>query len=96
MDAWQLLVRPQWMGPAVADGSGGDHPARVSASAPFGFAAGLVLAVLHSGRAAGSPKRASAAFTTLFRGIPDLLSLFIVYFGLQIALNWVWSYGAAG
>lgn len=53
---------------------------------PFGFGGGLVLALLKL-----SPSRAvrgaCAAYTTFFRGIPDLLSLFIVYFGLQSLLN---------
>ena len=60
------------------------------AAAPFGFAGGLLLAGLNAS-SNRSARWASAAFTTLFRGIPDLLSLFIVYFGLQIALNWIWG-----
>jgi polar amino acid transport system permease protein len=53
---------------------------------PFGFGGGLLLAVLKLSR-----NRAVGLFcdtyTTFFRGIPDLLSLFIVYFGLQALLN---------
>src|SRR5580700_4401161 len=53
---------------------------------PFGFGSGLALAVLKL-----SPNRVVRAFcdayTTFFRGIPDLLSLFIVYFGLQALLD---------
>ena len=53
---------------------------------PFGFGGGLVLAVLKM-----QPHRGLRflcdAYTTFFRGIPDLLSLFIVYFGLQSLLN---------
>ena len=53
---------------------------------PFGFGAGLGLAVLKL-----SPNRAvravCEAYTTFFRGIPDLLSLFIVYFGLQALID---------
>jgi polar amino acid transport system permease protein len=53
---------------------------------PFGFGAGLALAVLKL-----SPNRVVRAFcdayTTFFRGIPDLLSLFIVYFGLQALID---------
>lgn len=56
------------------------------ATVPFGFGGGLMLALLKL-----SPSRAvrgvCAAYTTFFRGIPDLLSLFLVYFGLQAALN---------
>jgi polar amino acid transport system permease protein len=56
------------------------------ATLPFGFGGGLVLALCKF-----SKKRVvrgfCAAYTTVFRGIPDLLSLFIVYFGLQALLN---------
>ena len=55
-------------------------------TAPFGFAGGLALAVLKL-----SPSRVvramCEAYTTFFRGIPDLLALFIVYFGLQLLLD---------
>ncbi len=56
------------------------------ATIPVGFGGGLLLALLKL-----SPSRAvrgvCAAYTTFFRGIPDLLSLFLVYFGLQALLN---------
>src|ERR1700760_5086570 len=53
---------------------------------PFGFGGGLVLAVFKLSK--NPPVRiACHAYTTFFRGIPDLLSLFIVYFGLQALLN---------
>lgn len=89
MDAWQLLFGPNGWGRLLLTGAGVTILLAL-ASAPFGFAAGLVLAVLHSSRSRVA-KSASAAFTTLFRGIPDLLSLFIVYFGLQLGLNWIWG-----
>jgi polar amino acid transport system permease protein len=56
------------------------------ATVPLGFGGGLVLALckLSGSRAV---RAACAAYTTFFRGIPDLLSLFIVYFGLQALLN---------
>ena len=64
-------------------------------SAPFGFGAGLLLALMKL-----SPSRTVRAicdaYTTLFRGIPDLLALFIVYFGLQAALNWATARIAPG
>jgi polar amino acid transport system permease protein len=53
---------------------------------PFGFGGGLLLAVLKLSRHRGV-RIACEAYTTFFRGIPDLLSLFIVYFGLQSLLN---------
>jgi polar amino acid transport system permease protein len=53
---------------------------------PFGFGGGLLLAVLKLSRNRAM-RVACEAYTTFFRGIPDLLSLFIVYFGLQALLN---------
>lgn len=57
------------------------------ASVPFGFGGGLLLAILKL-----QPSRTLRifcdAYTTFFRGIPDLLSLFLVYFGLQALLSW--------
>ena len=53
---------------------------------PLGFGFGLGLAVMKR-----SPSKGVRAFcevyTTFFRGIPDLLALFIVYYGLQIVLD---------
>ena len=65
------------------------------ASAPFGFAAGLLLAVLKMSRHR-AVQAACSAYTTLFRGIPDLLALFIIYFGLQAALDAVAGWFAPG
>ena len=58
------------------------------ATIPFGFGGGLVLALLKMSRNR-VVRGLCAAYTTFFRGIPDLLSLFIVYFGLQSLLNWL-------
>ena len=53
---------------------------------PFGFSGGLGIAVLKV-----SKRRVlrlfAEGFTTFFRGIPDLLALFIIYFGLQILID---------
>lgn len=57
------------------------------ATIPFGFGGGLLLALLRSSRW-GWVRRCSAGYVWFFRGIPDLLSLFLVYFGLQAFLNW--------
>jgi len=56
------------------------------ATVPFGFGGGLALAVLQvsGGRVA---RAFCAAYTGFFRGIPDLLALFIVYFGLQALID---------
>jgi polar amino acid transport system permease protein len=53
---------------------------------PFGFGGGLLLALLKLSRN-WAVRGTCGAYTTFFRGIPDLLSLFIVYFGIQALLN---------
>lgn len=53
---------------------------------PFGFGGGLALAGLKLSRWR-TIRALSEAYTTFFRGIPDLLALFIVYFGLQALLD---------
>lgn len=58
------------------------------ATVPAGFGAGLLLALARMSR--WRVLRGFAeAYATFFRGIPDLLALFIVYFGLQAVLDWV-------
>jgi polar amino acid transport system permease protein len=56
------------------------------ATVPFGFGGGLLLALLKLSRS-WLVRSVCGAYTTFFRGIPDLLSLFIVYFGIQALLN---------
>ena len=56
------------------------------AAVPFGFGGGLALAALKLSRWRAI-RAVSEAYTTFFRGIPDLLALFIVYFGLQSLLD---------
>ena len=87
MSALELLAGPNGWGPLLLKGAGVTIMLAL-ASAPFGFAAGLLLALMRLSRSR-AVRGACEAFTTLFRGIPDLLSLFIVYFGLQAALNWL-------
>jgi len=56
------------------------------ATIPFGFGGGLALAIMQN--SGGRVVRAlCAAYTGFFRGIPDLLALFIVYFGLQALID---------
>jgi len=56
------------------------------ATLPFGLLAGFVLAL---GKRSDEPSLRLAAniYTTVFRGLPELLTLFLVYFGLQIGLQ---------
>jgi polar amino acid transport system permease protein len=53
---------------------------------PIGLTGGLALAVMKL--SSSRPIRGACnIYTTFFRGIPDLLALFIIYFGLQALLN---------
>jgi polar amino acid transport system permease protein len=58
------------------------------ATLPFGLAVGFLVAL---GR--NSHRRwliaTGNAFTTLFRGLPELLTLFLVYYGGQTLLQWI-------
>ena len=56
------------------------------ATLPVGFGLGLALAGMK--RSSNRVVRVVCeAYTTFFRGIPDLLALFIIYFGLQMLLD---------
>ena len=56
------------------------------ATLPFGLLAGFLLALAkQSGEA--SLRLGADIYTTIFRGLPELLTLFLVYFGLPILLN---------
>jgi polar amino acid transport system permease protein len=85
MGWFSLLFGPNGWAPLLLKGTVVTVLLSVTA-VPFGFGGGLLLAVLKL-----SGKRVVRifcdAYTTFFRGIPDLLSLFIVYFGLQSLLN---------
>lgn len=87
MDSVRLLFGPNGWAPLLLRGALVTVLLAV-VSAPFGFGAGLAIAVAKQTR---RPLLALAcnAFTTFFRGIPDLLSLFLIYFGLQSLLNWI-------
>ena len=52
----------------------------------LGFGGGLLLALMRLARSR-ILRWSCEAYTKFFRGIPDLLALFIVYFGLQVVLN---------
>ena len=56
------------------------------ATVPLGFGAGLLLALVRMSRSRPA-RMVGEAYTTFFRGIPDLLALFIVYFGLQTLID---------
>lgn len=58
------------------------------ATLPFGLAAGFFVAL---GKQSEEPsiRLASNVYTTLFRGLPELLTLFLVYYGAQIGVQQV-------
>jgi polar amino acid transport system permease protein len=56
------------------------------ATLPVGLALGLLVALAK--RSAAWPLRLIGnAYTTVFRGLPELLTLFIIYYGVQIGLQ---------
>lgn len=60
------------------------------ATLPFGLALGLVVALWK--RSDKLVLRALATvYATVFRGVPELLTLYIIYFGIQILLQKLWS-----
>lgn len=57
-----------------------------AATLPVGLALGLIVALAK--RAEAWPLRLLGnAYTTVFRGLPELLTLFIIYYGVQIGLQ---------
>ena len=60
------------------------------ATLPFGLALGLIVALCK--RSESIILRAFATvYTTVFRGVPELLTLYIIYFGIQILVQTIWS-----
>ena len=60
------------------------------ATLPFGLALGLIVALCK--RSESLILRAFATiYTTVFRGVPELLTLYIIYFGIQILVQKIWS-----
>lgn len=61
------------------------------ATLPFGLALGLVMALWK--RSGNIVLRAlSTVYTTVFRGVPELLTLYIIYFGIQVLLQEAWRW----
>lgn len=60
------------------------------ATLPFGLALGLVIALWK--RSDRVMLRALATiYTTVFRGVPELLTLYIIYFGIQVLMQQIWT-----
>ena len=56
------------------------------ATLPFGLALGLIVA-LGARSQRTLPRMLATAYTTVFRGVPELLTLYIIYFGIQVLLQ---------
>ncbi|MGH6924235.1 MAG: ABC transporter permease [Propylenella sp.] len=56
------------------------------ATLPFGLVIGFLVALAKDSDEP-SLRRAAEIYTTIFRGLPELLTLFIVYFGVQILIR---------
>lgn len=56
------------------------------ATLPFGLMLGFVIALAKNSNEP-SLRAAANIYTTIFRGLPELLTLFIVYYGVQILLQ---------
>lgn len=61
------------------------------ATAPIGLVGGFLLALA---RRSNNPlvRGPATAFTTVFKGLPELITLFIVYYGLSLAIAWFFSF----
>ena len=61
------------------------------ATLPFGLALGLVVAL---GKRSDNAilRWLATGYTTVFRGVPELLTLYIIYFGVQILLQRLWEW----
>ncbi|MGG7517581.1 ABC transporter permease [Allorhizobium undicola] len=61
-----------------------------AATLPVGLFLGFLIALATQSEEAVL-RRAAGIYTTIFRGLPELLTLFIVYYGLQILLQYLLS-----
>lgn len=85
MNSFALIFGPDGWGPLLFKGAL-VTAALALATVPFGFSGGLLLAVLRQSRFRVL-RMMCEAYTTFFRGVPDLLALFIVYYGLQALID---------
>jgi polar amino acid transport system permease protein len=60
------------------------------ATLPFGLALGLLIALASRSKSKWISGFATI-YTTVFRGVPELLTLYIIYFGGQILIQKIWS-----
>lgn len=60
------------------------------ATLPFGLALGLAIAVAKRSRS-WTLRTIATLYTTIFRGVPELLTLYIIYFGVQVLAQRLWT-----
>lgn len=61
------------------------------ATVPFGLTLGLLVAL--GKRSRSYPLRLiSTLYTTVFRGVPELLTLYVIYFGIQLLVQRLWKF----
>ncbi|MCX8999823.1 ABC transporter permease [Rhizobiaceae bacterium BDR2-2] len=58
------------------------------ATLPLGLTIGFLVALAAQSEEK-SLRLAAGIYTTIFRGLPELLTLFIVYYGMQILIQWM-------
>jgi polar amino acid transport system permease protein len=86
METFSLLTfGPEGWGDEIATGTLVTVSLAI-ATLPFGLSLGFLIALAKNSR---EPLLRSAAnvYTTIFRGLPELLTLFLIYYGGQIALS---------
>jgi polar amino acid transport system permease protein len=92
MDRYLTLLGfgPEGWGPALLQGAGITIGLAL-ATLPFGLALGLIIALMARSRNVAA-RGFATIYTTVFRGIPELLTLYIIYFGVQILLQNFWKW----
>lgn len=85
-ESWYvLLFGPKGWSGLLLQGAAVTFGLAVS-TVPLGFSAGLLVALMKVAKSSFL-RGLAAAYTTFFRGIPDVLSLLIVYYGLQALID---------
>jgi len=85
MSAFELLFGPDGWWYHLAQGTV-ITVALALTTVPLGFGGGLMLAVAKMSKSSVI-RVICDAYTTFFRGIPDILALFLIYFGLQALID---------
>ncbi|MEO1199810.1 MAG: ABC transporter permease [Pseudomonadota bacterium] len=94
-EAWTLLsFGPEGWGDEIAAGTLLTISLAL-ATLPFGLALGFMIALAKNSDEP-SLRAAANVYTTIFRGLPELLTLFIVYYGAQILIQQIIGLVAPG